>query len=230
DTDVKMGKAVEAVSVLEPLEANNSQNLDFEYVFGSALINAGRRHDGAARLEKVAASGKMADAYMLAGEALLKANDFEPALRDLESALRLNPKLPRIYTLVGNARDKTGNIRDAEAAFREAVKVDQNDFDANLYLGAILYKNRHLDEAKPYLEHALQLNPSSSMARYEFAMWKSTAGQYDAAIQDLEKVIKEDPTWLEPHVQLATLYYKVHRPSDGARERQVVDRLNAEQQ
>jgi Flp pilus assembly protein TadD len=36
----------------------------------------------------------------------------------------------------------------AEPAFREAVKLNPDDFDANLYLGAILYKQRHLPEAK----------------------------------------------------------------------------------
>lgn len=51
-----------------------------------------------------------------------------------------------------------------------------------------------------------------------------------SAAQDFEKLTKDDPEWLEPHVELATLYYKLHRPVDGARERQIVDKLNAEQQ
>jgi lipopolysaccharide biosynthesis regulator YciM len=87
-----------------------------------------------------------------------------------------------------------------------------------------------MEAAKPYLEHALQLNPSSTMARYEMAMLKSTAGDYEAAVKDLENVVKDDPNWLEPHVQLASLYYRLHRPEDGARERGIVDKITAEQQ
>jgi len=137
---------------------------------------------------------------------------------------------PGIFTLVGTARDKTGDVKKAESAFREALKSNPDDFDANLYLGAILCKRRDLDEAKPYLERALRLNATSSMAQYEMAMLKSTTGQYESAAQDLEKLVKNDPQWLEPHVELASLYYRLHRPADGAKERQIVDQITAEQQ
>jgi tetratricopeptide (TPR) repeat protein len=228
--DVQLGKAEAAVALLGPLETQSADNLDFEYAFGSALIKAGRRRDGVDRLEKVAKSGNSADAYLLAGSTLLDLNDFEPARRDLDEALRLDPKLPGVYTLAGTARDKTGAIPEAEAAFREALKINPDDFDANLYLGAILYKRRDLDEAKPYLDRALRLDPKSSMARYEVAMFESTSGQYQAAAEELERLVKDDPTWLEPHIELASLYYRLHRPEDGRKERETVDRLTAEQQ
>jgi|HubBroStandDraft_1064217.scaffolds.fasta_scaffold29395_2 tetratricopeptide (TPR) repeat protein len=230
DTDVRLGKPATAVTLLEPLENTNSHNLDFEYAYGFALIKAGKRRDGVERIEKVAKSGNSADSYLLAGSTRLDLNDFEAARTDLEAALRLDPKLPDIYTLLGTARDKTGDTANAETAFREALKRNPDDFNANLYLGAILYKRRALDEAKPYLNRALQLNPTSSMARYESAMLESTAGQYEAAAQALEKLVKDDPNWLEPHVELASLYYRLHRPADGAREREIVDKLTADQQ
>jgi len=58
----------------------------------------------------------------------------------------------------------------------------------------------------------------------------TTAGDYAAAAQDLEKLTKDDPTWLEPHIELASLYYRLRRPEDGRKEREIVDRLTAEQQ
>jgi tetratricopeptide (TPR) repeat protein len=230
DSDVRLGKPATAVELLEPLEPANAQNLDLEYAYGTALIKVGKRRDGVARIEKVAKAGNSADAYFLAGSTFLDLNEFESARRDLDAALRLDPKLPGVYTLAGTARDKTGDVKEAEAAFRESLKINPDDFDANLYLGAILYKRRDLDDAKPYLDRALRLNPSSSMARYEEAMFESTSGQYEAAAQDLEKLVKDDPTWLEPHVELASLYYRLHRPTDGAKEREIVDKLTADQQ
>jgi len=230
DSDVRLGKPATAVELLEPLEPANAQNLDLEYAYGTALIKVGKRRDGVARIEKVAKAGNSADAYLLAGSTLLDLNEFESARRDLDAALRLDPKLPGVYTLAGTARDKTGNVKEAETAFRESLRINPDDFDANLYLGAILYKRRDLDEAKPYLDRALRLNPSSSMARYEEAMFESTSGQYEAAAQDLEKLVKDDPTWLEPHVELASLYYRLHRNADGAKEREIVDKLTADQQ
>lgn len=230
DSDLRVGKPDAAIQLLEPLATKNSQNMDFEYVWGSALIKSGRRREGVPHIEKVAQSGPSADAYLLAGATLLDLNEFEQARKDLEEALRLNSSLPDIYTLVGTARDKTGDVQNAETAFREALKRNPDDFQANLYLGAILYKRREMDSAKGYLDRALQLKPADSMARYESAMLKSTSGDYAAAAQQLEQLVKDDPNWLEPHVELAALYYRLHRPEDGAKERQIVDRLTAEQQ
>ena len=231
DSDLRTGKSEAALNLLEPLESKYSQNMDFEYVLGSALINTkGRRKEGVTRMEKVARANSDADAYMVAGATLLQLNEYEQARQDLEQALALKPKIPGLYTLVGTARDKTGDVKDAEPAFREALKANSDDFEANLYLGAILYKRRDVDEAKGYLDRALRLKPSDSMARYEAAMLKSTSGDYATAASELELLVKDDPDWLEPHVELATLYYRLHRPEDGAKERQIVDSLSAKQQ
>ena len=124
-----------------------------------------------------------------------------------------------------------GDATSAEPAFRKALEQDPNDFDANLYLGSILYKHRQMEEAKPYLDRALQLQPNSPTARYEMAMWESTSGKYDDAAKDLEALVKSDPKWLDPHVELANVYYRLHRPADGSQgtgDRRAVERAAAE--
>jgi tetratricopeptide (TPR) repeat protein len=230
DAQTRAGKAADAIAMLTPLEPANTGNPDFEYALGEALIRGGHPRDGAARVEKSAAMTKSADAWMLAGSTLLDLNEFAQARRDLDHAMRLDPSLPGLCTLDGTARDKDGDAKAAEPAFREALERNPADFDANLYLGAILYQRREMDEAKKYLDKALELKPDSTMARYESAMWKSTSGDYQAALDQLEKLVADDPQWLEPHVELATLYYKLHRTADGARERQIVEKLTAQQQ
>jgi tetratricopeptide (TPR) repeat protein len=231
DTDVHLGANADAVAMLAPLEAANAQNSDFEFVYGEALVADGKRRDGVDRLEKSAQMSNAPDAYVLAGSTLLEINEFDRARHDLDTAITLNPALPAdVYSLDGEARDKDGDLAAAEPAFREALKRDPNNFKANLYLGAMLYKRRDMDAAKPYLDKAVQLNPKDTMANYEDAMLKSTSGDTAAAAEQLEAVVKADPNWLEPHVELATLYYKLHRPKDGAKEREIVDRITAEQQ
>jgi tetratricopeptide (TPR) repeat protein len=229
-TEIRLGDAESATSTLEPLEKANAGNSDFDYVLGLALIMSGHRRDGIPRLEKAGELAKDGEAYMRAGATLMDLNEFEQARHDLETALRLAPNLRGLRTLVGKARDMTGDQKEAEPAFRQAIKENPDDFEANLYLGALLYKRRQLEEAKVYLDHAVKLKPADVMARYESAMLKSTAGEYETAARELEGVIKDNPDWLEPHVELASLYYKLHRPDDGARERATVDRLTAEQQ
>lgn len=230
DAEARTGKATDAVAMLTLMETGNAGNSDFEYVLGEALIAGGHPRDGAARVEKSAAMTNSAESWMLAGSTLLRLNEFTQARHDLDNAVKLDPSIPGLCTLAGTARDKDGDATAAEPAFRQALQQNPNDFEANLYLGAILYKMRNMDEAKMYLDKALELNPKSTLARYEFGMWESTSGQYEAAAKELESVTADDPQWLEPHVELATLYYRLHRPDDGKRERAIVDKLTAEQQ
>ena len=107
------------------------------------------------------------------------------------------------------------------------MATNPRDFQANLYLGAILYSRRDIPESKRYLETAAHLEPESPVAIYELALVKKVSGQLADAVSDLERVERKDPNWLQPHVELAALYYKLKRPSDGVKERQTVERLRA---
>jgi tetratricopeptide (TPR) repeat protein len=185
---------------------------------------------GAALLEKVGKQGNSADAFLLAGSALLKADEKARALEDLQAAQRLNPDLPGLLTQLGIAEEGNGDNARAEQDLRKALAANPKDFEAAIHLGGILYTRRDLAQARVYIQRALQLQPASTFATYELALLESAEGQVGAAVADLEKVVRADPHWLEAHVQLAALYYKLRRPADGLRERQIVERLTADQQ
>ena len=55
-------------------------------------------------------------------------------------------------------------------------------------------------------------------------------GQTEQARVELEKLTKEIPQFVEAHVSLATVYYRLKRKEDGDRERAIVLQLNAEKQ
>lgn len=220
----------QCIALLEPLAKENSENLDLLYALGTAMVHTGQRKEGATLLDRVARQGNSAEAYMLAGSSWLDLNAFDQARQDLDSALRLNPALPGLHTLCGVVRDKMGDPRAAEPELRLALAADPNDFQANLTLGAIFYKERNLADAKRFLDRAIALNPSSTLARFELALVEGSSGELEAAVQNLEVITRSDPNWLEPHVQLAALYYKVHRAADGLKERQIVDKLTADPQ
>ncbi|MGC2162621.1 MAG: tetratricopeptide repeat protein [Silvibacterium sp.] len=230
DSELRLGQAADALTMLAPMEAENASNTDFEYVLGTALIQTGSRREGVDRIEKVAQETNGADAYLLAGSTLMDLNEFARARTDLEAALRLNPNLPRVYVLAGMAQDMDGDIAAAEPTLREGLRRSPDDFDGNLYLGSILYKRRDMADAKIYLDRAIQLKPSNPTAGYEMAMWDSTSGQYEDAAKILESLVKANPNWLQPHIELASVYYHLHRSEDGAKERAIVDKLNAQQQ
>jgi len=143
DTENRLGEPAEAVGLLAPLESKYSENLDFEYALGSALIASGQRREGVVRIEKVAKEKNSAEAYLLAGSTLLKMNEFTRARDDLDIALRLNPKLSGIYSLAGTARDNIGDLKVGAPVTMAGVRIgrvnavsfDSTTFKAHVTLG-----------------------------------------------------------------------------------------------
>ena len=229
-TDIKMGKSNEAAAMLTPLEGGHESNMDLEYVLAFALIDSGEETAGLPRMEKVAKTTRSADAWFIAGSARLRRREFHEARADLDAAIDLHGDFPGLYTMAGQARDALGDTEAAQPAFEQALKQDPKDFTANLYLGTMRLKQRDLESARPMLELALQLQPANSMARLQMAKLNGMTGKYAEAATTLEELEKADPNWIDPHIELAAIYYKLHRPDDGKRERDIVQRIEARQQ
>jgi len=225
-----LGQDEKVIATLNPVEAAHPADLSVAWLLGSALIRAGHRRQGLDRVDRVAREGNRPEAYLLAGRTALKMNEFEPARDYAAAAARLNPKFPGVDTLRGTVLSYLGDTDGAAAALRTAVEADPKDFDAQLGLGAVLHTNRDLAGAREHLQRALQLKPGSTVARYEWARLERTEGQVEAAARDFEKVVHDDPTWAQPHVELAALYFRLNRQEDGEKERATFDRLTAEQQ
>ncbi len=228
--EMKLGKGSAAVVLLTPLERGNENNMDFEFVLASALIQSGKEDEGLPRMEKVARATRSAEAYVIAGSTRLHRREFREAHADLNAAVELDPSIPGIYTLAGQASDALGDTDAASKAFQAALRAEPRDFTANLYLGTIHLKQRDLESARPMLELALQLEPQAPQARLQMAKLNAMTGKYAEAAAALEDLEKADPNWLDPHIELAPLYYKLHRPDDGQRERNIVEQIEASQQ
>jgi Flp pilus assembly protein TadD len=227
---LQSGESGRALALLAPLAASAGDNPDFLWALGSALIAGGRLREGIDVVERVAKQSNAPEAWMLAGQTLFGLNEFIRARDDLEKAASLNPNLPGVQTALGKARERNADYPGAIQAFSKGAAQNPRDFDAWLGLGGDQYFQRDLDGARASLKQASAIDPASAPARYALALVEKALAQPEAAVADLEEAVKIRPDWLEAHVQLAALYFQVHRTADGARERQIVDRLSAEAQ
>ena len=66
--------------------------------------------------------------------------------------------------------------------------------------------------------------------RYQLAAIALDLGKVDEARRELESLVKETPEFTEAHVSLSMAYYRLKRPADGKREREIVEKLTAEAQ
>lgn len=227
---IQTGESGRALALLAPLAPLAGDNPDFLWALGSALIAGGRLREGVDAVERFAKKSSSAEAWMLAGQTLYRLNEFIRAKDDMEIAASLNPNLPGVQTALGQARERNADYAGAIQAFGKGSAQNPRDFDAWLGLGGDQYFQRDLDGALVSLKQALALDPTSAPARYALALVEKALSQPAAAAADLEIVVKTRPDWLEAHVQLAALYFQLHRTADGARERQIVDKLTAEAQ
>jgi len=227
---LQAGDSGRALALLAPLAETAGDNPDFLWALGSAMIASGRLREGVDKVERFARLSNAPEAWLLAGQTLFRMNEFTRALDDLETSARLNPNLPGVQTALARARERNADYKGAIQAFGKGCDQNPKDFDAWLGLGSDQYFERDLEGARVSLKQALALDASSPPAHYALALVEKALSQPEAAVSDLEEAVKAKPDWLEAHVQLAALYFQLHRTAEGARERQIVDRLSAEAQ
>jgi tetratricopeptide (TPR) repeat protein len=226
DCYARLGQDGKAITLLSPVAATHPDDLGVAWILGSAMIRAGQTREGLALVERVARNGNSAEAYLLAGQTLLKMSEFERARDDADAALRLNPQLPHALTLRGTVLTYLGDNQGAIETLKKALETDPKDFDAQLALGSVLHTERDLAGAREHLQQALRLNPESNLALYEMARLERTEGKLDQSAKDFEKVIRDNPKWPQPHLELSALYFRLNRQTDGERERAEYERLS----
>jgi len=230
DCEVRLGEYKKVIELLSPLSERDPSDRTVAYLLGSALIGDGQTDKGQVIIDRVFRDENSAEARLLMGSILLLADDGHGAIKEFERAIELNPKLPTLHAWYGRALMRMGDGEKAKAAFKNELADNPNDFDANLYLGVLLRQDKLFDDAFGYLSRAVQLRPRDQYAHYHLAAVYAALGKPNEARPLLESVTREHPDFIEAHVLLASVYYRLNRTEDGKREQVIIQKLNAEQQ
>jgi tetratricopeptide (TPR) repeat protein len=228
DCYLRQGENRRVIDILSAEYKSNPGDMAVAYLLGTALIRDNQVEPGQQIVDRILSLGDSAEARLLIGTTKMMANDFAGALVDVAKAVELNPKLPSVHSYYGRALLQTGDSAGALAAFRRELEINSNDFDSNLNIGALLRQEQSYEEAKPYLVKALTLRPGDPAVRYQLAALNLATGQVEDARKGLEELTRQEPRFLEAHVTLATVYYRLKRKSDADRERAIVQKLNEE--
>jgi tetratricopeptide (TPR) repeat protein len=86
-----------------------------------------------------------------------------------------------------------GDLKNAEIELREAVKLAPNESAYLAFLGAVLGMEQKLPESTSCLEKAMHLNPLDLRTRRNLASNQFQMGQFQAARQNLERILKVEP-------------------------------------
>lgn len=230
DCHVRLGEYKKVIQSLSPLAETDPNNRTLAYLLGSALIGDGQLDMGQAIIDRLFRHEDSAEARLLMASIMLLADDAQSALKEVERAIELNPKLPAVRAWHGRVLMRLGDTEKAKIAFKSELSSNANDFDSNLYLGVLFRQDKEFDEGLRYLRRATQLRPREQYARYHLAAIYASAGKPSDALPLLEGVLKEHEDFVEARVLLASVYYRLNRKEDGDREKAIIQKANAEEQ
>ncbi|MGA2136629.1 MAG: tetratricopeptide repeat protein [Bryobacteraceae bacterium] len=228
DCWLRMGENAKVIALLTPLDSDRG-DLAIAYMLGTALLRDKQVERGQRIIDRILRNGDSAEARLLLGMAKLEALEYPEAIVDLKKAVDLNPHLPDLYSYLGQAQMASGDMTAARVAFEQELEQNSNDFESNLRLAVLLKEDGSYDRARELLARALRVRPGDPGALYQEGVTDLAAGNMDRACATLEKVVKDSPQFLEAHVSLAQVYYRLKRKADGDRERAIVQKLKAEQ-
>ncbi len=86
-----------------------------------------------------------------------------------------------------------GDLRAAEAAFKKVTELDPSYADGWLNVARCLVQEGETETAAPWIQQALDRDPKMARAHFFNALVLKAAGKYDAALAELEEVLKQYP-------------------------------------
>ncbi len=226
DCQLRMGENQDVIKLLTPVEAEHGDELAIAYLLGTALLNEGQIAEGQKRVDRILSKGDSAEARFLLGNQMFAAKDFPAAVKQLASAIELNPGLPGLQSLYGQALLNTGDPDAAAEAFQKELASDPNQFEANLYLAQILTARSQWKDAEPLVRQALRVRPDSLAAALELATVCEGEGILGEARRQLERLERKWPKSAAVHQRLSEVDQKLHLTAEAAREKKLAADLS----
>ncbi len=138
------------------------------YGLARCLLQLKEKEKAAAIFQQITvASGDRSSLHLWFGSAYRNATLYGDAIREVQRALSLDPKVPNGHYFLGLTylmQNEWVLTPEARREFLEQLRVDPGNFFANYLLGYLAFSSNQPQEADRYLAEAARLNPSSSNA------------------------------------------------------------------
>jgi tetratricopeptide (TPR) repeat protein len=179
-------------NALERFDKVGSGPLEFDAKVNSitALINLGRMADARQRLVDVRKEfpNEALRLYLLEAELLSKTKDYEAAFDLLTEALEEMPGQMELLYSRALVAEQLDRVEVLEADLRAVLEKNPDDANALNALGYTLAdRGDRLDEAKRYLDRAIELKPDDPAILDSYGWLQYRLGNYDSALDYLRR-------------------------------------------
>ena len=157
-----------------------------------------------------------------AGTEEVRQNNFSAAMADLASAVRLDSESAEAWYQLGLLYGQIADFKNAEDAFRRAIKLQPDFAQAHYSLGLTLTANpkNKLDWPGAIAEFRAALKGKADYpeALNLLGAGLTATGEIDAAIPELQHAIQLKPAFAAAHFNLAIALEKNDKLEDAAKE------------
>ncbi|MFO7864783.1 MAG: tetratricopeptide repeat protein [Salinivirgaceae bacterium] len=132
--------------------------------------------------------------------------DFENAVNDLEIAKKLNPNEPQYYLDLAELELGQGEGRISLELLQRAKDKFPENVLVKIKLARLLMAMEELKDARTQLIQASRIEPRNPELYLMSSMIFQQIGEFDKAIEDLQKAVMYDPEYYDGHVMLGYVY------------------------
>ncbi|MHB2015855.1 MAG: tetratricopeptide repeat protein [Candidatus Xenobia bacterium] len=104
-----------------------------------------------------------------------------------------------------------GQLKEAQHAYEQALKIDPDLLSANINLGTLHFKLSRFEEAEALYRRALALDPFHPVVRFNLANVLDEQGKPKDALPHLEEAVRMAPDYGDARFNLALLLEKLGR-------------------
>jgi tetratricopeptide (TPR) repeat protein len=194
-----------ALAALQAARDQATNDLEVRLKLGNSLLIASRFKE--ARAEAVFVLSQQPtndDALILLADSSTGTNDVADARQRLENLRAQAATRPGFHVAWGMLCVRRQDYAQAEAAFREALKLDPQSSPAYMGLGAVYLLQNDLKQAGEAYRIAASLAPPSPR-NVNYATFLRRTGDRQGAREWLEQTIKKAPDFIPASLQLAEL-------------------------
>ena len=146
----------------------------------------------AAAGEDAAKKKNRAQSHLIEARRLAADYKMDKAADRARDALNDNPNLAEAHVYLGLERLRAGDLKGAQAALAQSLKLDPNLASAHCALGYVLYQQGQLESATDHWTLSIRLDPTSPQAFAGLALSQFKQGQEQEAVTTYQKALVYD--------------------------------------
>jgi protein O-mannosyl-transferase len=185
---VRQKRYAEAIAPLQHAVVADPNNVSVREFLGTALMNSGQATDAITHFEtalKLDRGARRAAILEGLGDAKRFAGHIDEGIADLRASVAAQPTA-EAWNDLGSAYSTKGDLASAEDAFKHAISLKPDFYDARMNYSAVLNRANRNDEAAAQIREAMRIDPKSIEPRIYLALVLAASGKNkeaaDAAI------------------------------------------------